>query len=209
LLPKPPKRGLVHAPSVNALDPPSTPLPVLYRAAGYSPSRSVGFITGQGNLGHSAGRWRTIPANLHCPSNLNLGFVSYPLDQTVLSPTLPLVQHIFMEAPMSAVVEPVPEDLISRGPGTNVIITIGPSCHETPVLVEMLKCGVSCARIDLTVRSCAFLSPPTPSLQWWYLCRTHVTTPATTHACARMCTHALAPCCSGAPWPTTGSRWLT
>lgn len=37
--------------------------------------------------------------------------------------------------------------------GTKVIATIGPACHEVEQLVELLQCGMSCARIDLTVRS--------------------------------------------------------
>ena len=34
-----------------------------------------------------------------------------------------------------------------------VIATLGPSCHEYEVLVEMLQAGMSCVRVDLTVRS--------------------------------------------------------
>ncbi|KAL3159599.1 hypothetical protein ABBQ38_010011 [Trebouxia sp. C0009 RCD-2024] len=34
--------------------------------------------------------------------------------------------------------------------GTKVIATIGPACHEVEQLVELLQCGMSCARIDLT-----------------------------------------------------------
>ena len=33
-----------------------------------------------------------------------------------------------------------------------VIATLGPSCRDYEVLVEMLQAGMSCARIDLTVR---------------------------------------------------------
>ena len=36
--------------------------------------------------------------------------------------------------------------------GTKVIATIGPACHEVEELVELLECGMSCARVDLTVR---------------------------------------------------------
>jgi hypothetical protein len=35
--------------------------------------------------------------------------------------------------------------------GTKIIATIGPACHEVDQLVELLECGMSCARIDLTV----------------------------------------------------------
>lgn len=34
-----------------------------------------------------------------------------------------------------------------------MIATLGPSTHEYEVLVEMLQAGMSCARVDLTVRS--------------------------------------------------------
>ena len=36
--------------------------------------------------------------------------------------------------------------------GTKVIATLGPACHDVDQLVELLECGMSCARIDLTVR---------------------------------------------------------
>ena len=35
--------------------------------------------------------------------------------------------------------------------GTKVIATLGPACHDVDQLVELLECGMSCARIDLTV----------------------------------------------------------
>ena len=50
----------------------------------------------------------------------------------------------------------VPSILRPAGPaphiaGTKVIATIGPACHEVDQLVELLECGMSCARVDLTV----------------------------------------------------------
>ena len=36
--------------------------------------------------------------------------------------------------------------------GTKVIATLGPACHDVDQLIELLECGMSCARIDLTVR---------------------------------------------------------
>lgn len=49
----------------------------------------------------------------------------------------------------------VPSILNPAGPtphiaGTKIIATIGPACHEVDQLVELLECGMSCARIDLT-----------------------------------------------------------
>ena len=35
--------------------------------------------------------------------------------------------------------------------GTKVIATLGPESHDVDQLVELLECGMSCARIDLTV----------------------------------------------------------
>lgn len=51
----------------------------------------------------------------------------------------------------------VPSILNPAGPtphiaGTKIIATIGPACHEVDQLVELLECGMSCARVDLTVR---------------------------------------------------------
>ena len=50
----------------------------------------------------------------------------------------------------------VPSILKPAGPtphiaGTKVIATLGPASHEVESLVELLECGMSCARIDLTV----------------------------------------------------------
>ena len=50
----------------------------------------------------------------------------------------------------------VPSILKPAGPaphiaGTKIIATIGPACHEVDQLVELLECGMSCARVDLTV----------------------------------------------------------
>ncbi len=54
----------------------------------------------------------------------------------------------------------VPSILNPAGPtphiaGTKVIATIGPACHEVDQLVELLECGMSCARVDLTVSRCS------------------------------------------------------
>jgi pyruvate kinase len=40
------------------------------------------------------------------------------------------------------------EDILTIG--TKVVVTIGPSCQDVPIICEMIKNGMSCARIDLT-----------------------------------------------------------
>lgn len=35
-----------------------------------------------------------------------------------------------------------------------VVVTLGPSCQSVDVLVELLAAGMTCARVDLTVRPC-------------------------------------------------------
>ena len=87
----------------------------------------------------------------------------------------------------------VPSILNPAGPaphiaGTKVIATIGPACHEVEQLVELLECGMSCARVDLTVRAV------------WN---------SFTQQCVRIQTSQYATwfaCCSGAQWSITKSR---
>lgn len=46
----------------------------------------------------------------------------------------------------------VDEEKLHPGAGSKLLITLGPSCQDVDTLVRMLEAGVTCARIDLTVR---------------------------------------------------------
>ena len=70
--------------------------------------------------------------------------------------------------------------------GTKVIATLGPACHDVDQLVELLECGMSCARIDLTVRLILASHP--------LVCCSHIVTRYNS-----VCL----PCCSGVQWSTT------
>lgn len=54
--------------------------------------------------------------------------------------------------PIEACLQPTPQAEVQSGVGTKVLITLGPACQDEDVLVQMLEAGVTCARIDLTVR---------------------------------------------------------
>ncbi|KAK9840140.1 hypothetical protein WJX74_004030 [Apatococcus lobatus] len=59
-----------------------------------------------------------------------------------------LKTHFFDDLNLGTILEPAPKT--TNLAGTKVIATLGPSCHEYEVLVEMLQAGMSCARVDLT-----------------------------------------------------------
>ncbi|KAK9866972.1 hypothetical protein WJX84_008720 [Apatococcus fuscideae] len=62
--------------------------------------------------------------------------------------TVKLKTHFFDDLNLGTILEPAPRT--TNLAGTKVIATLGPSCREFDVLVEMLQAGMSCARIDLT-----------------------------------------------------------
>jgi len=68
-------------------------------------------------------------------------------------PILKLHEPILPKS-LSAVLESNPttpvDDKDAIGTGTKVVVTIGPACHDVETMVELIRNGMSCARIDLT-----------------------------------------------------------